>query len=107
MNKGKIIFSLAFASLMGLASCGGNNTPADSSTSEPTYTYFSVALPQGEGFSAKALEGYDASKVQEGHEFRFEVKPLEGYRIASVHLDGETDILLPNDHYEYTIPAVK
>lgn len=107
MNKGKIIFSLAFASLTGLASCGGNNTPADSSTSEPTYTYFSVALPQGEGFSAKALEGYDASKVQEGHEFRFEVKPLEGYRIASVHLDGETDVLLPNDHYEYTIPSVK
>lgn len=107
MNKGKIIFSLAFASLMGLVSCGGNNTPADSSTSEPTYTYFSVALPQGEGFSAKALEGYDASKIQEGHEFRFEVKPLDGYRIASVHLDGETDILLPNDHYEYTISSVK
>ena len=107
MNKGKIIFSLAFASLMGLVSCGGNNTPADSSTSEPTYTYFSVALPQGEGFSAKALEGYDASKIQEGHEFRFEVKPLDGYRIASVHLDGETDILLPDDHYEYTISSVK
>lgn len=106
MNKGKIIFSLAFASLMGLVSCGGN-TPADSSTSEPTYTYFSVALPQGEGFNAKALEGYDASKIQEGHEFRFEVKPIDGYRIASVHLDGEADILLPNDRYEYTIPSVK
>ncbi len=108
-KKCKLLLVLVASSLFALTSCGEN--PQDTTTSEDTTpssevvkTYYSITLTVGENYKIEADFGYDASKVEEGKNFKFKVTPNEGYDVISVKA-GSTVLTLKNG--VYTIENVK
>lgn len=108
-KKCKLLLVLAASSLFTLTSCG--EKPQDTTTSEDTNTssevvktYYSITLTAGENYKIEADFGYDASKVEEGKNFKFKVTPTEGYDVISVKAGSVT--LTPKSGV-YTIENVK
>lgn len=108
-KKCKLLLVLAASSLFALTSCG--EKPQDTTTSEDTTpssevvkTYYSITLTAGDNYKIEADFGYDASKVEEGKNFKFKVTPNEGYDVISVKAGSAT--LTPKSGV-YTIENVK
>lgn len=108
-KKCKLLLVLAASSLFALTSCG--EKPQDTTTSEDTNTssevvktYYSITLTAGENYKIEADFGYDASKVEEGKNFKFKVTPTEGYDVISVKAGSVT---LTGKNGVYTIENVK
>lgn len=108
-KKCKLLLVLAASSLFALTSCG--EKPQDTTTSEDTNassevvkTYFSITLTAGDNYKIEADFGYDASKVEEGKNFKFKVTPNEGYDVISVKAGSVT---LTSKNGVYTIENVK
>ena len=108
-KKCKLLLVLAASSLFALTSCG--EKPQDTTTSEDTNTssevvktYYSITLTAGDNYKIEADFGYDASKVEEGKNFKFKVTPNEGYDVISVKAGSAT--LTPKNGV-YTIENVK
>lgn len=106
-NKKSLLMVLATMSMLAV-SCSNEPTTSSqqSESSEIEKTYFQVTLGKGEGYTVSPSEGYDASKVEKGKNFKFVVLPKEGYAIRSVKIEGKDGILLPDDNNEYTLSSV-
>lgn len=108
-KKCKLLLVLAASSLFALTSCG--EKPQDTTTSDDTTpssevvkTYYSITLTAGDNYKIEADFGYDASKVEEGKNFKFKVTPNEGYDVISVKAGSVT---LTSKNGVYTIENVK
>lgn len=108
-KKCKLLLVLAASSLFALTSCG--EKPQDTTTSDDTTpssevvkTYYSITLTAGDNYKIEADFGYDASKVEEGKNFKFKVTPTEGYDVISVKAGSVT---LTGKNGVYTIENVK
>lgn len=68
---------------------------------------YTVTLPSQTGFEIKAVEGYDASSVMEGADFKFSIKPKTGYEQHVVRVFVNNALITAGSGSVYTIINVQ
>lgn len=68
---------------------------------------YMVTLPSHVGFDIKAVDGYDASSVIEGADFKFSIKPKTGYEQYIVRVFVNNMLITPGSGSVYTIINVQ
>ena len=68
---------------------------------------YTVTLPSQTGFEIKAVEGYDASSVMEGADFKFSIKPKTGYEQNVVRVFVNNALITAGSGSVYTIINVQ
>ena len=68
---------------------------------------YTVTLPSQTGFEIKAVDGYDASYVMEGADFKFSIKPKTGYEQHIVRVFVNNALITAGSGSVYTIINVQ
>lgn len=68
---------------------------------------YTVTLPSQTGFEIKAVDGYDASSVMEGADFKFSIKPKTGYEQHIVRVFVNNALITAGSGSVYTIINVQ
>lgn len=68
---------------------------------------YTVTLPSQTGFEIKAVDGYDASSVMEGADFKFSIKPKTGYEQYIVRVFVNNALITAGSGSVYTIINVQ
>lgn len=68
---------------------------------------YTITLPSQTGFEIKAVDGYDASSVMEGADFKFSIKPKTGYEQHIVRVFVNNILITPVSGSVYTIINVQ
>lgn len=68
---------------------------------------YTVTLPSQTGFEIKAVDGYDASSVMEGADFKFSIKPKTGYEQHIVRVFVNNALITVGSGSVYTIINVQ
>lgn len=67
---------------------------------------YTVTLPSQTGFDIKVVDGYDASLILEGADFKFSIKPKAGYEQYIVKVFVNNTLITPAGGSVYTIVNV-